>query len=263
MLPAIILVEPQLGENIGTAARAMANFGLRELRIVNPREPFPNEKARAAASGADDVIDAARVFETVEAAVADLGFVLATTARVRELAMEVVGPRRAATQLRELCEEGRATGVLFGRERAGLTNDELSLADALVTFPIDPAHPSLNVAQAVLLMAYEWRRAGLVHESDGMPFSGPDAAQSAPKADLVRLFEHLEGSLDSAGFFRPPEKRPHTVRSLRTLLQRARLTEQEVRMLRGVIAALEARPTRPVRARARKRRQQAKPGKDS
>ncbi|MEO8667085.1 MAG: RNA methyltransferase [Bauldia sp.] len=261
MLPAIILVEPQLAENIGTAARAMANFGLRELRLVNPRETFPSEKARAAASGADDVIDAAKVFATTEEAIADLGFVLATTARVRELAMEVAGPRRAAAQLRELCEEGKATGVLFGRERSGLTNDELSLADALVTLPVDPAHASLNVAQAVLIIAYEWRRSGLVHESEGLPFAGPDAAHVAPKEDLLRLFEHLEGSLDAAGFFRPPEKRPHTVRSLRILLQRARLTEQEVRMLRGVIAALEARPTRPIRSRSEAGDAPATPGK--
>src|SRR5689334_15533307 len=156
MLPVIILVEPQLGENIGTAARAMANFGLTEMRIVNPRESFPNEKARAAASGADEVIDGARVYPTLEAAVSDLGFIFATTARVRELAMEVTGPRRAATRLRELCEEGSATGVLFGRERTGLTNDELSLADAILTLPVDPKHASLNVAQAVLIVAYEW-----------------------------------------------------------------------------------------------------------
>jgi tRNA/rRNA methyltransferase len=245
MSPVIILVEPQLAENIGTAARAMANFGLGALRLVNPRDAFPNERARAAASGADDVIDRAEVFPTIEAAIADLGFIFATTARLRELAMEVSGPRRAAERLRELAQEGVEAGVLFGRERTGLTNDELSLADGILTLPVDPKHSSLNVAQAVLIVAYEWRRSGLAREEEGLPFAGPDAADLAPKEELIRLFEHLEAALDDANFFRPPEKRPHMVRSIRTMLNRARLSEQEVRTLRGVVAALEARPTRP------------------
>ena len=167
MSPIIILVEPQLGENIGTAARAMANFGLRDLRVVNPREAFPNDKARAAASGAAELIDRAAVYPDVAEAIADLGFVYATTARSRDLAMDVLGPRRAAVHLRELAGEAKAAGVLFGRERTGLTNDELSLADAIITLPVDPSHSSLNVAQAVLIIAYEWRRADLVHEEEG------------------------------------------------------------------------------------------------
>ena len=246
MSPIIILVEPQLGENIGTAARAMANFGLEQLRVVNPREAFPNDKARAAASGADAVIDGAAVYPGVAEAIADLGFVYATTARVRDLAMDVSGPRRAASHLRSLAGDAKATGVLFGRERTGLTNDELSLADAIITLPVDPRHSSLNVAQAVLVVAYEWRLAELAHEEEGLPFAGPDAADIAAKEDLIRLFEHLEASLDEAGFFRPPEKKPHMVQALRTMLHRAHLSEQEVRTLRGVIAALEARPTRPL-----------------
>ena len=239
--PASVLVEPQLGENIGTAARAMANFGLMDLRLVNPREGWPNDKAMAAASRAP-TIDRVRVYPSVAAAVADLAFVYGTTARAREVAKPVAGPRAAAIRLRAAAADGVATGILFGRERIGLTNEELSFADEILTFPVDPDFASLNVAQAVLLIAYEWRIA-----SDGgevLPFAAPSAEQ-APKAELIRLFEHLESALDEAGFFRPPEKKPHMVEALRTLLNRARLSDQEVRTLRGVIAALEHRPTRP------------------
>jgi len=244
--PAIILVEPQLGENVGTAARAMANFGLLDLRLVTPRDGWPNERARAAASRADHVIDRVRVFDSVEAAIADLGFVYATTARQRDLAKDVAGPRKAAARLIEFGGETNA-GVLFGRERSGLTNDQVALADDILTLPVDPNFSSLNIAQAVLVIAYEWRLAVLGAEDAGMPFAGPGADELAAKEDLVRFFEHFEGALDSVDFFRPPEKRPHMVRALRTLFQRARLSEQEVRTLRGVIAALEGRATRPPR----------------
>lgn len=242
--PAIILVEPQLGENVGTAARAMANFGLIDLRLVNPREGWPNEKARAAASGADHVIDRARVFVSVEAAIADLGFVFATTARHRELSKDVAGPRQAAARLFEF---GRTSpvGVLFGRERSGLTNDEVTLADEILTLPVNPEFSSLNIAQAVLVVAYEWRLAMVGGEAAGLPFARPGEDELAPKEQLLHLFEHLERALDATGFFRPRERRPHMVRAIRTMLHRARLTEQEVRTLRGVVAALEKRPTRP------------------
>jgi tRNA/rRNA methyltransferase len=244
--PAIVLVEPQLGENIGTAARAMANFGLVDLRLVNPREGWPSEKARAAASRADHVLDHVRVYPSLAEAIADLRFVYATTARLREVSKPVVGPRRAAAQLRRMLDERENVGVLFGRERIGLTNDEVSLADEILTLPVDPDFASLNVAQAVLIVAYEWRRSGLTQEDVGLPFLrtlGP----LATKADLVGLFEHLESALDDTGFFRPPEKRPHMVEALRTLLHRAQLSDQEVRTLRGVVTALEGRPTRPRR----------------
>lgn len=246
--PAIVLVEPQLGENVGTAARAMANFGLGDLRLVNPREGWPNEKARAASSGANDVIDEARIYASVDAAIADLGFVYATTARERDLAKDVVGPRQAAARIAGL-DEKMQPGILFGRERSGLTNDEVALADEILTLPVDPTFSSLNIAQAVLIVAYEWRLALLGDENAGIPFTGPTAENQAPKEALVHLFEHLESALDAVGFFRPPEKRPHMVRALRTMLQRARLSEQEVRTLRGVIAALEERPTRPPQRR--------------
>ena len=244
--PVIVLVEPQLGENIGTTARAMANFGLDELRLVDPRDGWPNERARAAASGADYVIDAVRVFPTLREAIADLNFLYATTARSRELATDVAGPREAACRLRELSATTR-TGVLFGRERTGLTNDQVALADAVLTLPVNPRFSSLNVAQAVLIIAYEWRLSGLGGEAAGLPFAGPGEDELAPKEELIRFFEHFEDALTVAGFFRPPEKKPHMVRALRTLFQRARLTEQEVRTLRGVVAALEERPTRPHR----------------
>jgi tRNA/rRNA methyltransferase len=154
-------VEPQLGENIGAAARAMANFGLVDLRLVAPRDGWPNEKARAAASRADHVLDAARAFATTADAVADLNFVYATTARNRGLPKKVVGPREAVGELKVRTAAGQATGILFGRERWGLTNEEIALADAIVTFPVNPEFASLNIAQAVLLMCYEWMGAGL------------------------------------------------------------------------------------------------------
>jgi tRNA/rRNA methyltransferase len=241
--PAIILVEPQLGENIGTAARAMANFGLLDLRVVNPREGWPNEKAVAAASRAP-TIDHVRTFATVADAIADLRFVYATTARQREVPKPVAGPREAAARMREVIAGGAGAGILFGRERTGLTNDEVSLADAIVTLPVDPMFTSLNVAQAVLVMAYEWRLASLAEGETGLPFSTPDE-MAAPKEELIHLFEHLESALEAVNFFRPPEKKPHLVGSLRNMLQRAQLSEQEVRTLRGVLAALERRPTRP------------------
>jgi tRNA/rRNA methyltransferase len=212
--------------------------------VVNPREGWPNEKAVAAASRAP-VIEKVRIFPSIEAAAADLKFLFATTARARELAKAVAGPREAARQMRGLNATGVPVGVLFGRERTGLTNDELSLADDILTIPVDPAFSSLNVAQAVLLIAYEWRLSGLAGEAAGLPFAGPGADEIAPKEELYRMFEHFEAALDEAGFFRPPEKRPHMVRALRTMLSRAQLSEQEVRTFRGVVAALEKRPTRP------------------
>ena len=164
--PAIILVEPQLGENIGMVARAMANFGLSELRLVNPRDGWPSEKARAAASRADHVIDAVTVFDDLASAVADLNFVFATTARQRDGFKSVRGPVEAGRALRARHIIGQRTGILFGRERFGLYNDEVGLADEIVTFPVDPGFSSLNIAQAVLLMSYEWMKSGLEDETD-------------------------------------------------------------------------------------------------
>ncbi|MTI45188.1 RNA methyltransferase [Roseibium hamelinense] len=243
--PAVILCEPQLGENIGTAARAMANFGLVDLRIVNPRDGWPSEKARAAASRADHVIDNVQVFETLEAAIADLTFVFATTARSREVPKPVRGPDEAAVKAVELGTKDLAVGYIFGRERWGLNNEEVALADEIVTLPVDPDFASLNIAQAVLVCAYEWRKTASQGE---LPFRlDEEEHPPATKEDVLRLFEHLESALDEATFFRPPERRPHMVRTLRNIFQKASLTEQEVRALRGVVAALEKRETRPRR----------------
>jgi len=239
--PAILLVQPQLSENIGTAARAMANFGLTDLRLVKPRDGWPSDKARSSASGADHVIDRVRVYETLAEAIADLTFVYATTARMREVAKRVVGPHEAAAASFARIASGNAVGFLFGRERTGLNNEEVSLADEILTLPVDPNFSSLNIAQAVLIVAYEWR---LVAAGETLPFAAAIAEQ-APRDQLIAMFEHLEAALDDAGFFRPTEKRPHITLAIRAMLQRAGLTEQEVRTLRGMIAALERRPTRP------------------
>lgn len=241
--PAVILCEPQLGENIGTAARAMANFGLNDLRIVNPRDGWPSEKARAAASRADHVIDNVQVFGSVEEAIADLKFVFATTARSREISKPVVGPDQAAITSCGFGAAGEGTGYLFGRERWGLNNEEVALANEIVTLPVDPDFASLNIAQAVLVCAYEWRKTATRGE---LPFVlDTEEHKPASKDDLFRMFEHLEGALDGVNFFRPPERRPHMVRTLRNIFQKNALTEQEVRAMRGVIAALERRKTRP------------------
>ncbi len=240
--PAVILCEPQLGENIGTAARAMANFGLTDLRIVNPRDGWPSAKASAAASRAHHVIDHVLVFDSVEEAIADLQFVFATTARPREVAKPVRGPDEAAVISVGFGRDAGATGYLFGRERWGLNNDEIALANEIVTLPVDPEFASLNIAQAVLVCAYEWR---VKANGGALPFRlDQNENPPAAKEDLLRMFGHLESALDNVNFFRPVERRPHLVRTLRNLFQKADLTAQEVRTLRGVIAALERRPTR-------------------
>jgi tRNA/rRNA methyltransferase len=242
--PAIILVAPQLGENVGTAIRAMANFGLTELRLVRPREAWPNEKGLAAASGADRALDRIETFDSLRAALADLGFVYATTARAREVPKPVVGPRLAAANVHRLAAAGTRSGILFGPERTGLDNEDLSLADEILTYPVSPGFASINLAQAVLLFGYEWRLAGFADEALALPIAD-QRPPPAPREDLVRLFDHLESALAAANFFRPPEKRPHMTEALRAMLQRAGFSEQEIRTLRGVVTALEGRPTRP------------------
>lgn len=235
--PAIILVEPQLGENIGMVARAMANFGLGELRLVNPRDGWPNEKARAAASRADHVVDGASVFEDLRDALADLNFVYATTARPRDNFKPVRGPVEAGRQLRVRHRAGQRTGILFGRERFGLDGEEVGLADEIVTFPVNPGFASLNIAQAALLMAYEWMKSGLERETD-TAFSRPEMTP-APKAALQGLLDHLEGALEVRGYFRPPSKKPRMLDNLRSVLTRPGFSEEEIRMLRGVVASLD------------------------
>ena len=235
--PAIILVEPQMAENIGMVARAMANFGLAELRLVAPRDGWPNDKARATASRADHVIDAAKVFATLPEAIADLNFVFATTARQRDGFKPVRGPVEAGRALRARFSAGEKTGILFGRERIGLENEEVGLADEIVTFPVNPAFASLNIAQAVLLMSYEWMKSGLESETD-TAFAGPEIVP-APKELVLGLFRHLEEALEARGYFRPPSKKPKMVDNLRAVLTRPGFTEAEIKVLRGVVASLD------------------------
>lgn len=234
-LPVVILVAPQLGENIGTAARAMLNFGLTEMRLVRPRDGWPAPKARSAAAGADIVIDGVKVFDQTADAIADLDLVLATTARPRDMVKPVFTPGEGATRLRVHHVGGGRAGVLFGPERTGLTNDDLALADGVVSVPLNPAFSSLNLAQSVLLMGYEWFQTADATASVTLGMAG---SRPANKGELVGLFEHLERELDDTGFLQPLEKRPAMVRNIRNLFQRAQPTEQEVRTFRGVISAL-------------------------
>jgi tRNA/rRNA methyltransferase len=232
--PVIILNASQLAENIGAAARVMANFGLWELRLVNPRDGWPQERAWASASGADWVLDDARVFASVEEAVADLQVIYATTARPRELHLPVINPRQAADQLSRAVGEGLRCGLLFGGERAGLETSDIALCQAVVTLPVDMRHRSLNLAQAVAINAYEWR----MTVSEAAPPHFREAAPPADQAAMLGLYEHLERELDDAGFFHPPEKMPSMVQNLRSALSRAMMNEQEVRTFRGVVTAL-------------------------
>jgi tRNA/rRNA methyltransferase len=245
--PAIILVNPQLGENIGFAARAMANFGLTDLRLVTPRDGWPNDKAHAAAAGAAFVVEQATVYDSVEQAVGELNFVLATTARPREMVKAVLSPESAGRELRRRRDSAERTGVLFGPERSGLDNDTIALADAILTAPVSPGFASLSLPQAVLVFGYEWLKAedaapplGRATEFDGPATEGiafPDT-RPATRAELLGLFDHLEGELDRTGFLYPPEKRPSMVRAIRNMFHRMTATEQDVRTWRGIVASL-------------------------
>ncbi len=254
--PVVVLVNPQLGENIGTAARAMANFGLHELRIVDPRDGWPNEKAVTASSGANWIIDGATVFDDLAAALSDINYVLATTARPRGMIKEVITPEQAGHDMRARVGQGERVALLFGRERWGLSNDEISLADIIVTAPVNPAFASINIAQAVLLMGYEWFRIGApslgqqtpeLPALDGPGLQTPDT-RPATKEELYGFFDHLEKELDTAGFFKTADKKPGMLRNIRNLFSRASLTEQEVRSLRGIVSSL-------TRAHERRRRE--------
>src|SRR5438874_11507729 len=233
--PAIILSEPQLGENIGACARAMANFGLSDLRLVKPRDGWPNPKADAMAASAVRLIEAARVYDSVQDAIGPLRLVFAATARDRAMAKPVLTPAEAARRLREASAQGVASGLLFGNERAGLGNDEVALADCIITIPTDPGFSSLNLGQAVLLIGYEWFRSGDATPSERIDHGG---SVPAPREELILLFEHLEEELEKSGFLFPPGNRPGMIRNLRSILHRAQLTDHEVRTLRGVIVAL-------------------------
>ena len=236
--PVIVLVEPQLGENIGMVARAMANFGLAELRLVNPRDGWPNEKASAAASRADHVINGAKVFTTLEQAIGDVEFVMATTARQRDMIKPVLPPDEAMSLAHERLASGATTAILFGRERWGLENHEVALANEIVTFPVNPAFASLNIAQAVLLMSYEWMKRSEHFAEVG--FSSP-AEIPARKEALQSLTDRLEQALEDAHYFFPEDRAERMRMNIRSLFANAKLQDPEIHTLHGVIAALERR----------------------
>ena len=244
--PAIVLMAPQLGENVGAAARAMLNAGLTDLRLVAPRPPWPNPRALAAASGADSVVEHARVYDRLEDAVADLRQLYASTARPRDLRKAVVTPREAVLRMRDASPTGEGCGVIFGPERTGLDTDQVAIADAVLTVPLNPAYASLNLAQAVMVVAYEWFQSGL--EDDPLPsppapaLTNPRRHRQATRAELHNLFRHLESDLEAANFLWPPHTRAHMVRNLRNFISRASPPEQEVRTLHGVITALAGKP---------------------
>ncbi len=233
--PAIVLIDPQLGMNIGMVARAMLNCGLTDLRLVRPRDGWPNAEAVAASSGAGPVVEAARLYQTTAEAIADLRRVFATTVRPRGMVKPVVTPRAAAMELRAGHAAGEACGILFGPERSGLVNDDLALADTVVSVPLNPAFGSLNLAQAVLLIGYEWYLAG-----DSTPPRQLETGEAglALKGELVNFFQRLEALLDESGFLFPVEKRPTMVRNIRNIFQRTALTESELRTLHGILSAL-------------------------
>ncbi|MFN0022707.1 MAG: RNA methyltransferase [Parvularculaceae bacterium] len=235
--PALVLVEPQLGENIGAVARVMLNFGLTDLRLVNPRDGWPNEKATAMASGAAMVVDRAQVFATTTAALAEQRFVMAMTARPREALLPVLTPDHAAREIKARIDEGQPCALLLGPERTGLSNDDVMRADAIVSIPVNAAFASLNLAQAAGIFAYEWAKA----DGYAAPPSDLDGAAPATREQFEGLIDHLFAELDRQKYFYPEEKRPHQQRKLRASLIRAGLTEGEVRTLRGVIKALTDR----------------------
>lgn len=232
--PIVVLVEPQLGENIGTAARAMANFGLTRLRLVRPRDAWPNVHARRAASGADAVLEGAVLYDTLEAALADCSFVLATTARAHDQAKPVIGPAEAALEMAPRFAAGETIAVVFGRERWGLMNDEVGLADRIITFPVNPAFASLNLAQAVLIVAYEWFKAA----GGALPFRMSLRSPPAGKEQLFAFFATLERELERVEFFRPAEKRDTMTINLRNIITRMAPTSQDIQTLHGVVMSI-------------------------
>jgi tRNA/rRNA methyltransferase len=233
--PAVILVTPQLGENIGAAARAMLNCGLTDLRLVAPRDGWPNSAADRAAVGALDLMPPVRVFDQLAEAMADLTMVYATTARDRNMVKPIVTARQAAIEARVHLAAGGKVGFLFGPERTGLLSDDVSLANKLITVPLNPEFTSLNLGQAVLLIGYEWFQSGDATPASQIPLNG---TAPATQAELQNFFAHLERELDACGFLRNAEARPSMIRNLRSMWQRAELTEQEVRTLHGMIKEL-------------------------
>lgn len=233
--PIVVLVEPQLGENIGMCARAMGNFGLTRLRIVNPRDGWPNMAAQRAAAGADQILNKVELFDTVEAAIADCSLLFATTARAHDQAKPVVGPEEAARQVvQETAAQGTAA-ILFGRERWGLMNEEVALANRIITFPVNPSFASLNLAQAVLLMGYEWFK---LATSNALPFDMPQRSERASNHQMQTFFDNLVSELDKVEFLRPVEKREVMLVNLRNIFTRMEPSKQDLHTLHGVVMAI-------------------------
>jgi tRNA/rRNA methyltransferase len=228
--PVIVLVRPQLGQNIGKAARAMLNFGLTEMRLVAPRDGWPNPEAGPAASGADVVLEKAQVFETVQDAAADCTLIFASTVRRRDLVMPVIRPEEMADRI---AASPARTAILFGPERSGLETEDVALANAIVTVPINPEFASLNLAQAVILLAYEWSKRGELSQPTVKELEAP-----ASHSELEGLIQQLNGELEEKGYFHPPSRTPATKNTLRTIFTKTGWSSREVKAVRGVIRAL-------------------------
>jgi tRNA/rRNA methyltransferase len=233
--PCVILVEPQLADNIGSAARAMANFGLSELRLVSPRQGWPNERASVMAAGADRVLNRAKLFDSVEAAIGDLNYVFATTARAHDQAKPVTDASDAAQIASAKVAGGERVGLMFGRERNGLENHEVALADRIITLPVNPAFASLNLAQAVVIVAYEWFK---LASGGALAFDMPRKSDAAPREQLLAFFGNLEHELEKVEFFRPPDKRDTMQINLRNIFSRMQPTRQDIQTLHGVIMSI-------------------------
>ena len=232
--PVIVLVRPQLGQNIGKAARAMLNFGLTEMRLVRPRDGWPNPDAGPAASGADVVLERALVFDTVQQAVADCSTVFATTVRRRDLIMPVLTPEQMAAAM---STTDQRVAILFGAERSGLETEEVALAKAIVTVPINPQFASLNLAQAVILLAYEW--------SKGSSLAVPPAKElepPAPQVELEGMIQQLDSELEAKGYFHPPSRTQATRNTIRTIFTKTGWSSREIKAVRGIIRALVDHP---------------------
>ncbi len=244
--PIIILVEPQLVENIGMTARAMMNTGLGELRLVAPRDPWPlgevhQKRMAAASSGADEVLNNAKVFSTLEEAIADLNYIYATTARAHDMTNRIMTPCAATPDMIERSQRGEKIGVLFGRERTGLVNDFIAMANALITIPLNPEFSSLNLAQAVLLIGYEWYQAQDKVKAAPSDYIRSGNTLPASREDYLNFFRRLDAALDESCFYVSEEMRPSMTRSLHSMLQRAAMTEQEIRTWHGVLTALSGK----------------------
>ena len=230
--PVVVLVRPQMGENIGSAARGMWNFGLEHMRLVAPRDGWPNPAATATASGASRVLDHLGVYDDTASALEEFSYVFATTARTRDLTKPVVSPERAMQQAREMILQGKKVGILFGPERSGLENADVALADALISVPVNPGFASLNLAQCVLLVAYEWRRITGDVIPEVVEMAGTDFATNV---EVQKLFEHFEDRLQTAGFFFPEHKSESMRLNLRNMFSRLPMTQADVQTFHGML----------------------------